>query len=196
MLFKDSFVLIDLEYTAWEGSVSRKWKGQNEFREIIEIGALHIDYSNNFYKVINRFNQLVIPTINKNLSNYIVDLTGITNDDIINNGISFNRAFNNFILFLKNTSKNVFQYGTDSEVIRENLKINSIDYDLDKINFNNIRPFIEKRLNIQKNKIDSSGLCEYLGLKDNNIKHRAIEDCLALLKVINFINKKYGRIIF
>ena len=135
MLFGNSFILLDLEYTAWEGSILRKWSGKNEYREIIDIGALFIVYSNNEYKIKNIFNQLVVPKINKDLSEYIISLTGITNEEIQRKGITFKDAFNKLVLFLEERNMNILQYGTDSYVIEENLNINSIKYDLKDLIF-------------------------------------------------------------
>lgn len=186
MLFENNFVILDLEYTAWEGSIARQWSGKNEHREIIEIGALLVNLIEGKYYIKDIFNELVIPKKNKKLSTYITDLTGITNRKINESGVPFDSAFYNFLSFIDKNS--IYQYGNDNEVIKENLRINNIKYNLNNISFKNIRPLIEKSLNLDKDTVDSSDLISHIGLK-NDTKHRAVQDCKAILKVINYIIK-------
>ena len=35
-----TIVLLDTEYTTWEGAQDRNWSGLNEHREIVQIGAI------------------------------------------------------------------------------------------------------------------------------------------------------------
>jgi len=53
----NSFIIYDLEYTAWEGSINRNWSDDGEYKEIIEIGAIVV---NKNLKEINSFNKLII----------------------------------------------------------------------------------------------------------------------------------------
>ena len=103
MLFENNFVILDLEYTAWEGSIARQWPGKNEHREIIEIGALLVKLIEGKYHIKDIFNELVIPKKNKKLSTYITDLTGITNRNINESGVLFDSAFYNFFYRTKYT---------------------------------------------------------------------------------------------
>ena len=36
----DTFIIFDTEFTAWEGSMERKWSGENEYKELIQISTL------------------------------------------------------------------------------------------------------------------------------------------------------------
>ena len=38
----DTFIIFDTEFTAWEGSQERKWSGENEFRELVQISAIRV----------------------------------------------------------------------------------------------------------------------------------------------------------
>ena len=81
------------------GKVVKKEIGlkPNEHREIIQISAYKIQN----YKVIDTLNIYVKPNINKKLSKYITNLTGITNNKINKYGLSFKKAIETFYNFSK-----------------------------------------------------------------------------------------------
>ena len=115
-----SLILFDTEFTAWKGSQERNWSKPNEHREIIQISA----YKIKDFKIIDTLNIYIKPKINKTLSRYITKLTGITNYKINKSGISFKKAINKLYNFSK--YYNLYSYGNDWCVIKENLKLNNI----------------------------------------------------------------------
>ena len=177
----ENFSILDLEYTAWPGSLERNWSGANEHREIIEIGVISI---NNLIEK-KHLKVLVKPKINDKLSNYIQKLTGITNKLIVKEGVNFFDAWQILKQYFNENNK-IYIYGNDDKVIYENLILNNLKDDFGALNFINIRPWIEDKLNINKDSINSSDLSDLLGIKNNN-KHRAIEDCRSILEAIKFI---------
>ena len=94
------FYILDIEYTAWKKSLENNWNKDNEWREIIQIGAILISHKNNQYKIVSELNLYVKPTINPTLSQYIIDLTGITQEQIDVHGINSNLQRTNLINFL------------------------------------------------------------------------------------------------
>ena len=72
-------IIADLEYTSWEGALESGWSAPGQFREIVQIGAVRVDAGDGFVEMAH-FSMLVRPTINPELSDYFVTLTGITND--------------------------------------------------------------------------------------------------------------------
>ena len=177
------FSILDLEYTAWEGSRERSWSKDYEHREIIEIGMI---YFNNF-KEYSSLNLLVLPEINPILSQYIQKLTGIDNKLLSNEGINFAKALNLLFDFYSKNTNVILTYGDDFEVIKENINLYNLNFNINNLNFINIRPWIEKKLNIKTNTIDSSDLNNYLGIK-KTLKHRAINDCRNIFNAIKFIH--------
>jgi inhibitor of KinA sporulation pathway (predicted exonuclease) len=73
------FIIADLEYTSWECALESGWSAPGQFREIVQIGAVRVDAGDGFAEMAH-FSMLVRPTINPELSDYFVTLTGITND--------------------------------------------------------------------------------------------------------------------
>ncbi len=72
------FIVMDLEYTAWEGSLERNWSGPGEVREIIQLGAVEVTRTVRTWVVGRRLDVHVRPKINPNLSLFIQKLTGIS----------------------------------------------------------------------------------------------------------------------
>ena len=118
------FILFDTEYTAWEGSQERNWSYDYEYKELICISALKINNKNNKLNIVDKFNCYIKPTINPLLSDYIINLTGITQNTIDIHGISFKNAIKKFYKFC-NTNK-IYSYGNDYNEIKINLELNNI----------------------------------------------------------------------
>ena len=69
-----NYIIFDLETTCWETN-----EGERRQREIIEIGAVKLDYQ---FLTIGEFQQFVKPTINQHLSKFCTELTSITQNDV------------------------------------------------------------------------------------------------------------------
>ena len=58
-LFKslpETFIIFDTEFTAWKGSQERDWSGENEERELVQIGALKVKKLKTTIKVVKKLN--------------------------------------------------------------------------------------------------------------------------------------------
>jgi inhibitor of KinA sporulation pathway (predicted exonuclease) len=109
-------VIYDLEFTAWPGAQERQWTGDNEFREIVQIGALRVDPA---LQVDASFEALIRPRRNPVLSPYFEALTGITNEAVAADGQDFPSALNAFLKFCGGAY--ALSYGNDMVIIGENL---------------------------------------------------------------------------
>ena len=76
-------VVYDLEFTAWDGSMARKWMGPGEYKEVIQIGAVKVSDK---FEPIETLNLLVRPRLTPVLSDVIQKLTGITDDGLADRG--------------------------------------------------------------------------------------------------------------
>ena len=74
-------VVLDLEWTAWEGSLARSWTGPGECREVIQVGAVRVDALR--FERLAAFDRLVRPVRNPVLSDYITRLSGLTNERMV-----------------------------------------------------------------------------------------------------------------
>lgn len=83
-----NYIIFDLE---WNNAYS--YAAKKSVNEIIEIGAVKLDYNLN---VVDTFKQLIKPVISKKLSSHFSKLTNITLEEIKQFGIPFNDAFKEF----------------------------------------------------------------------------------------------------
>ena len=201
---QDIFIIFDTEQTAWEGSNLRNWSGENEHREIIQIGAIKVKKINNKYEVIEKINDTgyiyVKPRINKVLSEYITNLTGITNKNIEDEGVEFEDALNKFSDFCKN--HNIYSYGDDiNDVTIDNIRLyknrfptidfNNCDYDKLSKNSHDITKLFQL-YGIDTSKYTSGTVYKSLNIKVNNDKnHFSLWDCFSILLTINELILRY-----
>lgn len=184
-----NFILFDIEYTAWEGSQQRNWSYDNEYKEIICISALKINNTNNKLEIIDKFNYYVKPKLNPILSNYIINLTGITQTIIDTEAYDFDIALEDFYIFCENY--NIYSYGNDYTEIKINLELNNITksskYYIWESQFYDIKP-IFNIYNIDTSIYTSGSVYKSVGLKPNNVKiHDAMWDTYSLFITLNFL---------
>ena len=184
--FPDELVLYDLEYTAWEGSQERKWSGPNEYREIIQIGAIRVSPD-----LVERdsFLEYVRPVKNPQLSDFITELTGISQDDIDTKGISFSTAFEKFRAFVGETTS--YCWGRDTEILEENTGFAGVPQSLPRCQFADLRPIAREAFSDAGVDIDdySSGtLIQAFGIDSGRRAHDAINDMRNLLDAIKIVN--------
>jgi DNA polymerase III alpha subunit (gram-positive type) len=180
------YILFDTEYTAWKNSLKTDWSKPNEYREIIQISAFKINNG----KVIKILNIYVKPNINKTLSTYITNLTGITNYKIKNEGISFKKAIEKFYKF--SGSYNLYSYGNDFDIIKENLLLNEITelkyYNWGK-KFKDFKKILKKKSNINPSKYTSGTIYKAFNIKmTNEFKpHNSFNDIQSMFEVCKII---------
>ncbi len=177
-------VVFDLEYTAWEGSWKRGWSEPWEHREVVQFGAVLVDAGNEF-SVVDKFSRFVIPKCNSQLSDYFVDLTGITQDVVDREGGAYPNIYRDFIDF---SSRAQFFYsnGLDGEVLRENCILNAIDDNIAEGRVINIRQAVAKAVSNATGQnyefVDSGDLIKALqsDLVQTGAKHDALADAIGI----------------
>jgi inhibitor of KinA sporulation pathway (predicted exonuclease) len=100
-LLPTEFVLWDTEFTAWEGSWQRGWSEDWEHREIISIAAIRVKWATDAATglpallPLARISMFTKPHANPTLSEYITNLTGVTQADV-DGGTDFISALEEF----------------------------------------------------------------------------------------------------
>lgn len=112
-------IVFDLEWTTWEGAWQRKWSGPGEHREIVQIGAVRVAAD---FTEMASLNLLVRPRLNSILSDYFIDLTGISQSDLDQNGVDIAEALARFEHFCGDEPE-VCSNGPDHLVIEENCQM-------------------------------------------------------------------------
>ena len=116
-------VVFDLEFTAWAGSMASRWTREGEHTEVVQIGAVKLDAET--LKITDEFECLVRPRVNPVLSQYLVDLTGITNAMLDAKAVDFITAYRAFIDFAG--AWPTWAFGRDDLIFADNLKLYAWD---------------------------------------------------------------------
>lgn len=178
------FIVFDLELTAWEGSLQRHWAGPNEFREIVEIGAVRTDPEKPDIQD-QCFSMLVHPVKNPLLSNYFIELTGISQQRLEHEGQSLSTALEAFAEFASGVS-HFYAYGDDGDIIAENCGFQGLHNPLAGSRITNVRAGITKAYGLNTS-ITSADLPTATGLAksgDNLQAHNALDDARAVAQVL------------
>lgn len=178
-----TFVIYDLEFTSWDDAMDTGWMKANYRREIIQIGALKVD--SRTLEVTDRLSVLVRPVINPVLSDFICGLTGITQQDIDMNGLSFDEAYRLFCDFCEKDI--AFAYGNDVFVLGENVGMTRCPaYGAIRrgggIGFVSIAPYFHLA-DPASATINSGRLWQHFGLDKPHdaAEHDALFDCYSIL---------------
>ncbi len=112
MFFDSNFIIFDTEFTSWPGAMERNWSGKNEHKELVQIGAVKVDTSLN---EVDSFDALSKPVLNKTLSKYFTDLTGITQQEIELKGVSIQKSIQSFLVWTD--SLPIISWGGDETIL-------------------------------------------------------------------------------
>ena len=193
-----SFIIFDTEYTSWRGCQEHGWHGRQK-REIVQISAIRVS---NDLRVLDTFNVLCKPIINPILSDYFVQLTGITNKQIQSKGICFKNAYKKFKKFVGNSVCLSHGYGgkwddkCDGEIIQENFKLYNMPID-DDILYHNISAWLipeYKKYRLYEYPKNSGKIAKILHV-DSKIKnlgideHNALYDSYSILVGLKYFRK-------
>jgi inhibitor of KinA sporulation pathway (predicted exonuclease) len=182
--------ILDLEYTAWEGSAARAWSGPSEWREIIDIGCIIVDAAS--FAERCAYTCLVKPERNPILSDYFTSLTGITQHDLVVRGRSFGEALSGLARFVGDQIPIIFN-GYDGRIIRENCQMRGIDLPWAVARMSDFRPLLARSLDLPSAELTSSGLPRLAGLELSGREHSALHDCRAIAGSCAFW-RKAGRL--
>src|SRR3546814_343823 len=116
-------VVVDLEYTSWEGALARGWSGPDEHREIVQIGAVRLEVANGLAETA-ALSRLVLPRINRSLSGYFTALTGIDDARLAAEAVASDTALAELAAFAD--AAVIASHGRDDAVIDETCSLHAI----------------------------------------------------------------------
>ncbi len=164
------FVVIDIETTGLDFKEN----------EIIEIGALKISEEK-----IEEFSRLI--SCSEKLPQFIVELTGITDELLCETGVELKHALEAMMNFIG--EKSIVGYNV-------NFDIKFINYNLKKLNMEKLRNksvdvlHIVKKENMYLNNYKLETVLSEYGIKEN-LEHRALSDSKQILRLTNKL-KSFG----
>lgn len=185
MLFSSKItILLDTEYTAWEGSKDRKWLGENEYREIVQIAAIKIDSYT--LEESDYFSVFIKPFINPLLSDYFIKLTGITQKIVDEQGSSYTEALNLYTVWCEQFD--TYSFGFDDGVLRENCALFGINFPIMNKFFDIRNIFLDH--GIPADKYTSGTIVEAFGKKIERSAHNALNDVRTTLEGLRLLSQK------
>jgi len=175
------FSILDLEYTSWKGSLQRNWSFDWEKKEIINISSIKFDDLNK--KKLSEIDIICKPLTIKFLSLYFQKLTGIKQKKVNQQGINFNDALTRLEYFFLGVEK-IFVNGVDGEVLKKNCKYHKLPVPIFIKKIVDIRPYLSKILNKDKNQVISSELVKTKS-KGFFVPHSGLYDCYSIYKFLS-----------
>lgn len=188
-MLPESFVLFDLEYTAWPNSQIENWTKRGEYREIIQFGAIRVEG-----KELTEKNSLLLyvkPEKNPILSEFIIGLTGITQEKIESEGITFPSALKKFQAFIADTI--TFCWGRDIEVLGENCTLHQTRSLIRPGQLTDLRPLMQAifwQRGIDVNKYSSGTLVHAFDIEAALAPHNALNDTRNLLQAFRLLRER------
>lgn len=170
--------ILDLEFTAWEGSFQRSWSEPWEWREIVQIGFQLVDAGRAF-AVCDEIEITVRPLRNPVLSDYFMSLTGITQAGLEETARPFDEAMAT-LLNVGAPAELIIFNGADGEILRENCAMREVAPPWPDERMFNFRPLLARTLGQPSSELASSGLPALAGIKVPGRAHSALHDCRAI----------------
>jgi inhibitor of KinA sporulation pathway (predicted exonuclease) len=182
-----TLVILDVEMTAWEGSCARGWSEPWEEREIIQIGMLALDRET--LNPLDDFSCFVKPKINPELSDYIIDLTTITQETLEKEGTSLAEAFAKSAAFIAKlpTPLKVVSNGTDGPFLVDNAALEQIDAPDFFKNCPSIRPLLKAHISGYTQDHFSCDLADLVGRPIEGQKHTVLYDVESIAEALRYI---------
>ena len=181
----DTFIVFDMEWTAWEGSLERDWSGPDEYREIYDIGAVKVSGDN--FEVDNTYQQRITLELVPKMPAYSVKLTGLTQADLDRDGIPFKDMVAEFKKFTGDLL--IYAWGIDGERLAENCQLKKVINPFPADQFRNMRELF-KKYGIPADDYYSSTILEYFGQHNKHHAHQGLDDALNIVEALRLLSSK------
>ena len=182
-------VILDLECTTWEGALKRNWSGPNEHREVVQCGAVVVETKN--FTELKSFDRYVKPKVNPILSDYFVELTHITQEEVDQNGVDFETFLSEFQQWCGDLE--LYCFGSvdassllDLDILKDNCKLLGLKFPFEENRFHNVNLIFDEH----GYKVKQSGSApEAFGLKLTSRPHNALNDVQGIIIGLKELSK-------
>jgi inhibitor of KinA sporulation pathway (predicted exonuclease) len=184
----EQFIIFDLEWTTWEGAEERQWSGPNEYREVVEIGAIKVNGKT--LEEIGSFDRYVRPQKNQQLSEFFITLTGITQEKIEKEGVDFAAALKDFFGWCQGLP--IYSWGVnDPKVLKENSTLAGIPFPFKDDQFFNMRDLFKNR-GIPADEYTSGTITKAFGKDPLRRAHSGINDSRTILDGLRYLEAAHS----
>lgn len=179
------YVVFDLEFNQDFSSFSKVFRKRSQYPfEIIQIGAVKLDSNFNY---IGKFNRYIKPTMYSNISQFITELTGITNEKLEHEE-SFDRVYKSFINFLNDDTIFCTWGLSDVKELYKNAIYHSLNTNLLPRSYINIQPYLSRYLGLSSKKlIRLQSAVELLNIEMKHNFHDALNDAYYTAEILKKI---------
>ncbi len=183
-------VIFDTEVTTWEGAAARDWSGPGEHRELVQLGAALVETKD--FTELAIFSTLVKPRINPILSDYFINLTGITQEMVDKYGIDFEVFLQSFYKWCRRYELYSFDKVNiprlfDLDVLVENRDLYGIGFPFESERFHNVNEIFFKYGVVIKQSGRAPEACVE---EPKNRSHEALNDVRGLIRGLQLLKKK------
>ena len=165
--------------------MERGWSGPDEYREIYDIGAVHVHGED--IEVVTTFRKLVTLEIVPALPAYSTNLTGITQEHLDGHGIPFSEMVSAFKQFAGDLS--IYCWGIDGERLAENCELKNVANPFPASQFHNMRE-VFKKYGVPADDYMSSTIVEYFGQRNEHTAHQGLDDALNIVTAVRLLAEK------
>jgi DNA polymerase III epsilon subunit-like protein len=181
-----NFIVFDLEFNQDFSSYKEILRNKSLYPfEIIQIGAVKLDSN---FELIETFNKYIKPTMYSNISSFITELTGITNDTLKNEK-KFHEVFESFVKFIGTDDAILCTWGlSDVKELYKNAEFYELNIDLLPKLFINIQPYFSKYIGLSSKKlVKLRTAVEFLNIDIEDDFHNALNDALYTAEILKRI---------
>jgi len=172
-------IVMDLEWTSWEGARKRHWSGPGEEMEIVQIGAVKLADRDGLPE-IDAFEVMVRPRINPRLDPYFISLTEITQARLDREGIDLKPALNAFTAFVGDAA-DFYGFGDELWYFENNCQLYGLANPLAGRSCGDVRTGVLRGFDSVPRGVNSSDLPKLLGFQVPGTAHQGLSDsrCVA-----------------
>ena len=181
--------VIDIESTCWPDQISPGGEEQRKVAEIIEIGIVQVNVKT--LKIENKQSYLVKPVDYPILSQYCIDLTGITNKLLEEEGTTLEYAIARMMSEFKTMKYEFSSWGDyDRSQFERECERKNIQYPFHKTHLN--LKYLLSSLVGSKVQRNVDGFLDFLHMPFEGDPHRGVDDAYNVakmyIKIMKYIN--------
>jgi inhibitor of KinA sporulation pathway (predicted exonuclease) len=174
---KSKRIYVDLEYIYPGMTASSGRPTENDLRQVVQIGAILFDMNRG--KEEAGFDMLTRPAYTEKLPSFFVELTGITQENLNQEGVDFPAGFQKFLNFCSDYP--IWTFDKDQGVLEQNCGYFGLEFSLP--DFVRVKP---KLLDwgVNPNKYSSGTLYQAAGLDMRGHVHNALHDVRSMAAAV------------
>jgi DNA polymerase III alpha subunit (gram-positive type) len=180
------YIILDLEFNQdFSNTPVGEIRGTKYPFEIIQVGAIKLDFN---FNIVGSFNRFVKPGIYEKVNLFITELTGITTDQLMNEK-SFPEIYNELIEFTEDTNSILCIWGmSDIRELYKSAEYYSMNIESLPKMFINIQPYASLHFQLPKKvQLRLQNVVEMLSIPIIDKFHDALNDSIYTAQVFKKI---------